>query len=212
LSEPFSPTPKIKLRIENLSDLVFGLALSIGSIVLISKLPQTDFGLVSGVVLFGFSFLIVVWIWTGYTTTMAYLPFEVRGAFLLNIALLFCVAIEPYLFYVVTQEEPPLLEFSSSVYGLDVGTMIFMLAGLTYILLQEEKKGNLHNLPHARLRRFRVLTQYQVAGGLLFVVSALPFFWIPVPVSLGSFLRFDMWYAALVVLFVGPRLWKRVET
>jgi hypothetical protein len=60
LSGEYSTSPKIKVRIESLSDLVFGLALSIGSLTLIGKLPQTAQDLVTDVVLFGFSFLIVV--------------------------------------------------------------------------------------------------------------------------------------------------------
>ena len=98
MSEPPN-APKIRNRIENLSDLVFGLALSIGSIVLISKLPQTPTDLVTGVAIFGFSFLLVVWIWSSYTAVMTALPLEVRGTYVLNVMLLFCVAVEPYLFY-----------------------------------------------------------------------------------------------------------------
>ena len=35
-----APNPRIKIRIETLSDLVFGLALSIGSLVLIGRSPK----------------------------------------------------------------------------------------------------------------------------------------------------------------------------
>lgn len=51
---------------------------------------------------------------------------EVRGTFLLNIVLLFCVAVEPYLFYVLSEGQNSLLEFSSSVYALDVEAMLFI--------------------------------------------------------------------------------------
>jgi hypothetical protein len=203
LSEP-SAAPRIKLRIENLSDLVFGLALSIGSIVLISKLPQTPTDLVTGIATFGASFLLVVWIWSGYTATMTALPYEVRGSFLLNVTLLFCVAVEPYLFYVLAEAQPSLLEFASSVYALDVGAMLFVLAGLAHTLLGEEKKRSSHDLPPARLKRF-MRSRYSLATmGAAFVVSALPFFWIPVP--LGQFLRYDMWYVFIIVLLVYPRV------
>ena len=203
MSEPLA-VPKIKLRIENLSDLVFGLALSIGSIVLISKLPQTPADLETGILLFGASFLLVVWIWSGYTTTMTALPYEVRGTFLLNITLLFCVAVEPYLFYVLADDQSSLLEFSSSVYAVDVGAMLFVLAGIVRILLSEEKKQGSRALPPARLRRFERSVVSLAIGGIMFSVSALPFFWVQVP--LGDFLRFDMWYAVMVVIFVAPRL------
>jgi uncharacterized membrane protein len=209
LSEP-SAVPVVKIRIENLSDLVFGLALSIGSIVLISKLPQTPGDLVTGIVLFGFSFLLVVWIWTGYTTTMTALPYEVRGTLLLNIMLLFCVAVEPYLFYVLSEGPFSLLEFASAVYALDVGAMLFILAGLVSMLLSEERKQGSHALPEARLRRFRRSVASLAAGGVVFVASALPLFWISVP--LGNFVRFDLWYFVIVFLFVAPRVGGRAKT
>jgi hypothetical protein len=204
-----SVAPRIRLRIENLSDLVFGLALSIGSIVLISKLPQTPTDLVTGIVLFAFSFLLVVWIWAGYTLTVTALPFEVRGTFLLNIMLLFCVAIEPYLFYVLSDVQFSLLEFASSVYALDIGAMLFVLAGLVRVLLNEDKKRGSHSLPPDRLGRFRRSATSQAVGGAIFVVSALPFFWIPVP--LGNFLRFDFWYCVIVFLFLAPRFGGRTD-
>ena len=142
MSEPPN-APKIRNRIENLSDLVFGLALSIGSIVLISKLPQTPTDLVTGVAIFGFSFLLVVWIWSSYTAVMTALPLEVRGTYVLNVMLLFCVAVEPYLFFVQEEAKPPFLAFAAASYALDVGAMLFILAGLDRILLSEERRGGL---------------------------------------------------------------------
>src|SRR5271154_6910185 len=132
--------PKFRLRIENLPDLAFGLALSIGSIILISNLPQSPGDIVNSITQFGASFLIVVWIWSGYSRATDVLPFEVAGTFLLNIVLLFCVAIEPYLFYVLYESPHSLQDFASSVYGVDVGSMMFLLAGMSYISLHEEKK------------------------------------------------------------------------
>jgi uncharacterized membrane protein len=193
--------PRTKLRIENLSDLVFGLALSIGSIILISKLPLSPGDLISSIGLFGFSFLIVISIWTGYTRTMAVLPTEVRGAFLLNIALLFCVAIEPYLFYVLQLESTlGFLDFASSVYAVDVGAMMFILAGLIYLVLREEKTGVSKGLPQSLLTRLRSIRTAEVSTGAIFLVSALPFVWLPD--MIGSYIRFDLWYASFAVFFV----------
>jgi uncharacterized membrane protein len=209
LSEP-ATNPRSKLRIENLSDLVFGLALSIGSIVLISKLPQTPAELVTGIVTFGASFLLVVWIWSGYTATMTALPYEVPGSFVLNVALLFCVAVEPYLFYVLSEAQPSLLAFASSVYALDVGAMLFILASMVRIFLSEERKRGSHGLPSVRLRRFERSVISLATGGVIFTVSALPFFWIALPI--GEFLRYDIWYVIIVVLLLAPRLGVRVPT
>jgi uncharacterized membrane protein len=192
---------RTKLRIENLSDLVFGLALSIGSIILISKLPQSPGDLISSVALFGFSFLIVISIWSGYTRTMAVLNSEVRGAFLLNIALLFCVAIEPYLFYVLQlQSTIGFLDFASSVYAVDVGAMMFILAGLIYLVLHQERAGMSKGLPQSMLTRLRSIRIAEVTNGVIFIFSALPFVWLPD--MFGSYIRFDLWYVSFAVFFL----------
>jgi uncharacterized membrane protein len=193
LSEQEASTPRSKLRIENLSDLVFGLALSIGSITLISRLPQTPSDLVANIVLFGFSFLIVIWVWSGYTRTTAALPFEVAGSFALNIALLFCVALEPYLFYLLQETGLSLLEFASSVY--DTAAMMFLLAGLAHLVRRIGRRSG-SGLTTARLQRLRRVMFAEIFAGAVFAVSATPFFWVPVP--FGMFLRFDLWYGSLV--------------
>jgi hypothetical protein len=117
-----APAPRIKVRIESLSDLVFGLALSIGSIILVGKQPQTGQDIAANVLLFGFGFLIIVMTWLGYSRTMAVLPVEAPFALLANLALFFMVAIEPYLFYVMTSVQTPGLADAASVaYAIDVG-------------------------------------------------------------------------------------------
>ncbi|HUK75619.1 MAG TPA: hypothetical protein VLU99_07490, partial [Nitrososphaerales archaeon] len=75
-----APLPRIKVRIESLSDLVFGLALSFGSLLLVGRMPQSGSDLVVNVLLFGFGFLIVVMTWLGYSRTVAVLPVEVPFA------------------------------------------------------------------------------------------------------------------------------------
>jgi uncharacterized membrane protein len=69
------------MRIESLSDLIFGLALSIGSLELIARTPRTPEDLGMSVALFAFSFVVVVSIWVGYTRIMAVLQGEGGGAF-----------------------------------------------------------------------------------------------------------------------------------
>jgi hypothetical protein len=213
LSEPGATNQRAKLRIENLSDLVFGLALSLGSVILVSRSVQTPSDLVTNVVLFGFSFIIVIWIWSGYTRTMSVLPFEIRGTYILNIALLFGVAIEPYLFYVLFQPIPTsslsssLLGFASSLYALDSGAMMFILAGLAYMLLNEVK-ARPRRIPGFSAERSRRIMYAQVASGSIFWASALPFFWIADP--FGSVVRFDLWYFVFVTFFGVFRIRRNV--
>jgi uncharacterized membrane protein len=196
------PIPRVKVRIESLSDLVFGLALSIGSIILVGRLPQNGQELAVDVLLFGFSFLIVVMTWLAYSRIMAVLPVEVQFALLLNIVLLFTVAIEPYLFYVL-QSSPTIeiLDVGSVAYGLDVGLMFLVLSALSFLLLKEEK-GRLgeHRRAHPIiLERFRRFMFAEFIVGAVFAASALPIFWVNTPIG---FLRFDFWYSSFAVFFI----------
>ena len=67
------PALRTKIRIESLSDLVFGLALSIGSRISIGREPQSGYGLAVNIALFGFGFLILVLTWLLYSRTMSVL-------------------------------------------------------------------------------------------------------------------------------------------
>jgi uncharacterized membrane protein len=195
-------SPKTRYRIESLSDLVFGLALSLGSFILISKPILTSSDLLSGILLFAFSFLIVVWTWSGYSRVMTVLPYEIRGTYLLNLVLLFCVAIEPYLLYVLFSAPFAVLEFASTIFALDVGALMFILASLVYMLLAEEKKRTSRRLNPAQLDGFKGVMWGRVVAGTIFILSALPFTWAPFPAgSSYMYLRFDMWYANFAIFF-----------
>src|SRR5216683_7535019 len=93
-SEAQRPRP----RIQSLSDLIFGLALSIGALNLITSKPTDTSILFGSIATFGFSFLILIFVWFRYTEVMSVLPVETGRTRALNTAMLFLVAIEPYLF------------------------------------------------------------------------------------------------------------------
>jgi uncharacterized membrane protein len=97
-AEPSEVGTQLKSRIESLSDLVFGIALSIGSIAPIEHIPQAPSDLVSDVTEFVFSFLIFVVIWLSFTRIVTVFSAESTSALFLNLALLFCVALEPFLY------------------------------------------------------------------------------------------------------------------
>jgi|SRR6267378_4551260 len=67
---------KSRPRIESLTDLVFGLALSIGAIGLISNRPKNTEILVESIAGFGFSFLILISIWFRYTEVLSVIRVE----------------------------------------------------------------------------------------------------------------------------------------
>jgi uncharacterized membrane protein len=91
-------TPQIpRPRIQGLSDLIFGLALSIGAVQFIGNLPQDPSTLWHDLLYFGFSFLILISVWNRYTSTTSVMPIETPVLVRLNMLLLFTVAIEPFL-------------------------------------------------------------------------------------------------------------------
>ncbi len=189
--------PKIRLRIESLSDLVFGLALSIGSLTLIGRIPTTQAELVGDIAQFAFSFLILIAMWTGYTRIIMIFPIESSLSFTLNIALLFCVSIEPFLFYVL-RASLSFIAFSTAVYGLDIGGMYLLLATLTVVLLNETQREG-RNIDSGLMNNFRWRLLGYALGGMIFLVSSLPYFWVNLPV-IGT-LRMDMWVVAFVLFF-----------
>jgi len=198
-SGPDAPSPRIKVRIESLSDLVFGLALSIGSLFLVSKVPQTSQDLEVNVLLFGFGFLIVVLTWLGYTRAMAVLPVEAPFALFTNLVLLFVVALEPYLFYVLESVKTlDLLDSASVAYALDLGGMFFMQGTLAYMVVKQDRAGSAgrRRVHPDVVARFRRRMRLDAVVGVVFVVSALPIFSISSP--MGS-LRFYIWGSYFVV-------------
>jgi uncharacterized membrane protein len=192
-------TPRTKIRVESLSDLVFGLALSIGSLILVDRGVQSAESLEVNVLLFGFGFLIIIMVWLRYSRTMAVLPVDVPFVLLTNLALLFLVALEPYLFYVLwSVPTPGLSDSASAAYALDLGGMFFMQAVLAYLVVKEEKVG-LHGQRPPRpavRRRFLRAARMNAILGVVFVVSALPFFWVDTQVGP---LRYYLWVAIFLL-------------
>ena len=195
------------MRIEALSDLVFGLALSLGSIVLVQNLPQTASVLESDVVEFAFSFLIIVGVWLGYTRIVSVLPVETTGAVLLNLALLFCVALEPFLYYVLYAAPSAFGDFSSAAYALNTGAMMGMIASMMYLVYRENKSSALAKTHPLGLRGLKIATVTQGVSAAMFLASVSGLFWVEVP-GLGH-LRFLFWYAAMAVFFMSRAFTRR---
>ena len=61
----FKPRP----RIQTLSDLIFGLALSIGALTMISQQPTNFQSVVASLLFYSFSFLVLVSVWRSYRIT-----------------------------------------------------------------------------------------------------------------------------------------------
>jgi hypothetical protein len=205
------PPARIRVRIESLSDMIFGLALSIGSLFLIGRVPQSGHDIAVSVLLFGFGFVIIVMTWLGYSRTMAVLPVEVPYALAANLVLLFVVAVEPYLFYVLESASSlGMVDAASVAYGIDVGAMFLMLAVLANLVVKEGERGGRGQKPlHTEvLARFKIAVKLDFAIGAIFLVSALPFFWVDTPVG---FVRLDMWFSSFLIFTIGRVARRRVR-
>jgi len=163
-------------RIESLTDLVFGLALSIGAIILISKPPTNPGELFQSIAAFGFSFLILIQIWFRFTEIMSVLPVQTTWTRILNTILLFLVALEPYLFntlpffFAPQQSSTDLYDVTSSVYAADIGAIYGILALFTHTLTTEKRKLVTPDL----LRRHKLSRNLEIVVATIFLVSAIP--------------------------------------
>lgn len=197
-------TPQVpRPRIQSLSDLIFGLALSIGAIELIGTLPSTPGDLSYDILYFGFSFLILINVWNRYTTTSSVMPIETPGMVRMNILLLFLVAIEPFLFDILSAKGlgSAVAVQASIYYAFDIGGMNLILAYFSHILTVEEK--NL--IPKDMVRRFKTSRNFLLGSASIFLISALPVFWDIIVAGLP--LRILLWILTLPAVWV-PRLLK----
>lgn len=191
-----------KTRIESLTDLIFGLALSIGSVSLLSKPPSSPADVIMDLAGFGFSFLILISIWFRYTNIMSVLPVETSGTMFLNAVMLFLVSIEPYLLSLLVfgsfqASGVAVLIFASGAYALDLAGLTFILGLFAHQLTIEDRKLVKPEL----VGQYRRIRDTQYLASLLFAVTALPPFWSWE--ILGTRARFFLWYAILVLTWIS---------
>lgn len=197
-------SPK-KRSIESLSDLIFGLALSIGAITLIGQPPSDLQELLLSIVYYAFSFMILISVWYSYTRTMSELHIETSSLVNLNILLLFLVSIEPFLFDQLMHSNAPLVEYISMVYALDLGGLFVIQALLANSILTDKNK------PEQILQSYKLRRNTLLISAALFFISALPFFWswsIPIISDAGITLGSILWLIPLTMPIIR-RLWER---
>jgi uncharacterized membrane protein len=188
-------------RIQSLSDLIFGLALSIGALTLIGQQAADFQHLLISLGYYGFSFLILINVWRIYSSTMDLLPVETAGLVDLNIVLLFLVSIEPFLFnQILSSSTLAFAENVSVLYAIDLAGLFLILAFFTHSLVDEEKKL----VPQSLLLTYRRVRNFEVLASTIFLVSIVPIFW-SIGISVGnSFirLRFILWTLTLFLRWV----------
>ena len=192
-------------RIESFVDLIFGLSLSVGAIVLISSSPPSSPGELDGHILaFLFVFAFLITSWMIYTYQMSVLPVETRLVTFLNVIMLALVAIIPYLLNnveFVNQALDPgassaLQNYASSLFAIDLAGILTILATFSHVISIEEKKLVAQELAGI----FRQSRNVQLGLAVLMVISLAPVFWNTTVFGIPA--RIYIWLVPVVVYWV----------
>jgi len=187
-------------RIQTLSDVIFGLALSISVIPLLSGKPNNLYDLTGSILGFGWAFLILALVWVRYTRIMSVLPIETGRMVGANLFLLFLVSIEPYLYNLINSSYASGATLDSgtatSLYAVDMCAIFLVTAYFLGELTKEERKL----IPRRLLRGYRLQAYGNLAASALFLISILPLFWT-LNIQ-GVPIRFALWMGTFFVMVV----------
>jgi hypothetical protein len=176
----------------------------------VSSPPTTVEGIYNDLATFGFSFLILITMWLRYTRIMSVFPLDSRRVTNLNILLLFCVSIEPFLFNLI-RNTPSVADpgaygdAASTLYALDLGAMFAILGGFTLTLAQEERGL----IPKALIGQYRFEGGSWFVCGLIFGISALPVFFT-LTLGNGDAVRYYMWAVPLLLIWIARLVQRRL--
>ena len=185
-------------HVENLVDLVFGLALSIGSLILVTSPPKNPHELLEDVIAFAYGFIILVFIWEEFSQHMMLVKVETKGMLRTTYIMLFLVAIEPYLFNLITspQQTGPNVEMidslASMIYALDLAGLMLVLAFFSDHIAKQ------NDLEDSSLRAiYRSKRDSFLLSATVFLLSVLPFFWDSSLLDLRT--RYWLWILAPIL-------------
>jgi uncharacterized membrane protein len=173
-----------KKELEDLSNLVFGLALTLGALTLVAPANNSLSDLVDVLLHFGLSFFVLVFIWYVYNFSIKEATIA-EGVFVLNIGLLFLVVIEPFLLSVTGTQ-------SGAVgYAVDIGCTLLILAYIITSVLRKDGWAAKHPDARTLLQRRNLL----LLASALFFASVIPIMVLPMPS--GVDLASVIWIAVL---------------
>ena len=188
-----------KAEIESLSNLVFGLAISIGGLALIIvQIPTTPEELMKEMLWFSVGFVLLIAIWFNYTRAMAEITIETPIEFILNIIILLLVSLEPFLLNVLafdrqdTQSARSTVELASALFAVVIAIIMLILAVYYHWIMEDKKESNeVHKALENRHRR-----DLRLIDASIFLISSLPIFW---QLTINSLpLRYLLWSSALI--------------
>ena len=180
---------------ESLSDLIYGLSLSIGAINLVITNNQSSSAsdINKNILQFLFVFIILITSWIIYTSDMSVLPIETRLVQLLNVLLLMLVATIPYLFDQVVSTFNPssVQDYASILFTADYAGTLFIMAVFSHIIAQEEENlvdGDI------MIRMRRVRNRLSLLAIIVVLSIAAPWDWI----VLGVRVRLYIWLLPII--------------
>jgi len=186
--------------LETLSDLIYGLSLSIGAISLVITVSQSSTvdEINRNILQFLFVFLILITSWIIYTSDMSVLPIETRLITFLNIVLLVLVALTPYLFdqVVSTFNSLSVQEYASILFTVDLAASLLILATLAHIIAQEEE----HFVDgYVMIRMRRVRNRLSILTGIVLIALVAPWDWV----FLGVHIRLLIWSVPIISFWIN---------
>ncbi len=187
-------------RLETLSDLIYGLSLSIGAISLVITNNQraAPGDINRNILEFLFVFLILITSWIIYTSDMSVLPVETRLVTFLNVILLILVAIIPYLFDQAVSQYNLIgdQDYASTLFAIDYAGTLLILAGFAHIISQEEKQL-VDGDQMVRLRRIR--NRLTLLTIIVLFSLAVPWSWL----LFGIQVRLFIWYVPIISFWLN---------
>jgi len=186
---------------ESLTDLVFGLALSLTAVALIIQTDETVEDVAYNLFWFAFNFLILISVWISYSKLLEHVRFESSQTVWLNAALLLLVSVEPYLLNLMAfggDQDGRLLEATSMLYALALGG-IWLIMGAMHHQAAKDGPASLRQQRDSRL----------IDAGI-FLASAAPVFWELE--LLGVPARFWIWFLSFPAGMVLDAVRKRIGT
>lgn len=186
--------------IENLSNLVFGLSLSIVALILISNPADNPREMAEDLLWFTFSFMIVISVWKSYVGIVAEMEVWNHRDVQLNIFLLLLVGLEPYLFNAITfgnynlplPDQDLMNNLGTMAFALNIAAILLIIAIYYHIMSKEPARSD------EKRSRYIAERNQRIISGSIFAFSALPWFW---GIRIGGMeVRYFIWLIPLFLL------------
>ncbi len=202
-------------RLDVFTDMVFGLALSLGALTTVGQPPNEPGDILPATLHFGSGFAVLIVVWIRYSRATTEMMRESARRTALTVPLLFLASLEPYLFnFVFTQGHVFLArDVGVALTAYDVGTMLLaidiamlaaVLAGFDHLAIDQHDRA----VDAQAARRHALARNLQAFLAAGFLVSAIPsMFWVGL---MGVPLRAILWCAVpLIALGVWCAIGRR---